>query len=140
MKNWSLYNTNLPNVVINDLQINYVTDELWAATFGRGLWKTKKYDPLPNSISIVPYANDVIKAWPNPNKGAFQVTTNSHLLTGQMVNIQLVNTTGKTCWQTEGRIRMDGKMTVTTIGLPRGPYLLVIKQGNFQARQKIIIF
>ena len=36
---WTLYNTNLPNVAIEDLEINYGSNTIKAATWGRGLWE-----------------------------------------------------------------------------------------------------
>lgn len=37
------YNTGLPNVWVNDLEIFYPTGKLRAATFGRGIWETDLY-------------------------------------------------------------------------------------------------
>jgi len=37
--NWTLYNPNLPNVSINELEIQYGTNVLRAITWGRGLWE-----------------------------------------------------------------------------------------------------
>lgn len=36
---WTLYNQNLPNVTVRDLEIHYGTNTLRAATWGRGLWE-----------------------------------------------------------------------------------------------------
>jgi photosystem II stability/assembly factor-like uncharacterized protein len=36
---WSLYNENLPNVAIEDLEINYGSNTIKAASWGRGLWE-----------------------------------------------------------------------------------------------------
>jgi photosystem II stability/assembly factor-like uncharacterized protein len=36
---WTLYNNNLPNVTVKDLEINYGSNTLRAATWGRGLWE-----------------------------------------------------------------------------------------------------
>jgi len=36
---WSLYNTNLPNVAIHELEIVYGSNTLKAATWGRGMWE-----------------------------------------------------------------------------------------------------
>lgn len=36
---WILYNQNLPNVAIEDLEINYGSNTIKAATWGRGLWE-----------------------------------------------------------------------------------------------------
>ncbi|MBX7155438.1 MAG: T9SS type A sorting domain-containing protein [Bacteriodetes bacterium] len=38
-KNWKLYNTNLPNMAVLDLKVQYGTNSLRAATWGRGLWE-----------------------------------------------------------------------------------------------------
>ena len=48
--NWTAFNTNLPNVVVTDLEIYYDTDPLLsrlrAGTFGRGVWESDLYsDP-----------------------------------------------------------------------------------------------
>ena len=36
---WKLYNPNLPNVTVKDLEIQYGSNTLKAATWGRGLWE-----------------------------------------------------------------------------------------------------
>ncbi len=36
---WSLYNTGLPNVAVEELEINYGSNTLRAGTWGRGLWE-----------------------------------------------------------------------------------------------------
>lgn len=38
---WNLYNPNLPNVTVRDLEIHYGSNGLKAATWGRGLWEYK---------------------------------------------------------------------------------------------------
>jgi photosystem II stability/assembly factor-like uncharacterized protein len=40
MNDWLSYNTGLPNVIIDDLEINYPTSKLRTATFGRGIWES----------------------------------------------------------------------------------------------------
>lgn len=37
--NWFLYNPGLPNMRVNDLEINWATNTLRAATWGRGMWE-----------------------------------------------------------------------------------------------------
>lgn len=36
---WSLYNTDLPNVAVEELEINYGANTIKAVTWGRGLWE-----------------------------------------------------------------------------------------------------
>ena len=40
MSSWQTFEANLPNVSVEDLEINYVDTNLTAATFGRGVWRT----------------------------------------------------------------------------------------------------
>jgi hypothetical protein len=40
MGDWQPFNTNLPNAIVSDLQINNASGKLRAATFGRGVWET----------------------------------------------------------------------------------------------------
>lgn len=43
MSSFVPYNTGLPNVWVNDMEIYYPTGKLRAATFGRGIWETDLY-------------------------------------------------------------------------------------------------
>ena len=71
MTDWALYNINLPTVIVNDLKINYSSGFLWAGTYGRGIWETKKAD-FPSGVAniVTPAA---IHAFPNPVSGLFSV-------------------------------------------------------------------
>ena len=37
--NWTLYNTDLPNMAIEDMEVMWGTNTIRAATWGRGLWE-----------------------------------------------------------------------------------------------------
>jgi len=50
---WMPYNNGLPNVIIDELEIQYSAGKLRAATYGRGLWESNIYDPA----SQLPFAN-----------------------------------------------------------------------------------
>ena len=39
MSNWAPYKAGLPNVIVDGLHIDYGHNELYAATYGRGIWK-----------------------------------------------------------------------------------------------------
>lgn len=45
LSDWQEYNTNLPNVIINELEINSETKTLYAGTYGRGLWSSPMVEP-----------------------------------------------------------------------------------------------
>jgi photosystem II stability/assembly factor-like uncharacterized protein len=64
MQNWIPFLNNLPNVIVNELEINYAEGKLYAATYGRGLWVSPIFD---EDSSIGEQAFDFpISVQPNP--------------------------------------------------------------------------
>jgi PKD repeat protein len=53
LQQWLPFSNGLPNVIIDDLEIQYSSGKLRAATYGRGLWETTIYNPT----SAAPYSN-----------------------------------------------------------------------------------
>ncbi len=43
MTDWTYFSSGLPNVIVTDLDISYNDNKIWAASFGRGLWKSETY-------------------------------------------------------------------------------------------------
>ena len=43
MSEWISFNDELPNVIVNELEIHYETGKVRAATYGRGLWESDLY-------------------------------------------------------------------------------------------------
>ncbi len=56
LSSWEPYIDNLPNVEITELEINYHDNHLYAATYGRGLWKT----PLNTGVPLCFQPNNVM--------------------------------------------------------------------------------
>ncbi|MBL4650596.1 MAG: T9SS type A sorting domain-containing protein [Aureispira sp.] len=50
---WQYYSTGLPNVIVNDLEINYGIGKIRAGTYGRGLWES----PIKQPVTTPPTAN-----------------------------------------------------------------------------------
>ncbi len=76
LSNWQSYNTGLPNVIVNDLEITYSTGKLRAATFGRGVWESD----LNSVASSTASTNTNTFDWqvsPNPTHGIVQLNLNS---------------------------------------------------------------
>jgi len=42
---WTSFSTNLPNVIVSELEIQYSSQKLRAATYGRGMWESDLYSP-----------------------------------------------------------------------------------------------
>jgi len=61
---WQPYNNNLPNVIINEMEINAVDGKLYAGTYGRGLWASPRGNPSLGSQDFISEEN--IALYPNP--------------------------------------------------------------------------
>ncbi len=48
---WLSFNANLPNVIVNELEINYLNRKLRAATYGRGVWESPLFGDLVPPIA-----------------------------------------------------------------------------------------
>ena len=139
MTDWALYNTNLPSVEVSDLNINYTSNELWAATYGRGMWKTVKKE-YPTEISIVPYSAEVITVAPNPNRGAFSITTTNKKLIGNHVTVRMISMDGRTLYQDDLTFDNAGVLKMNTRNLASGNYICEINNTQITARCRVIVY
>ncbi len=65
LTDWVAYNTDLPNVIVTELEINYTHNQLYAATYGRGIWKADIPSTLSVPSIIEPLANSFGNATTN---------------------------------------------------------------------------
>jgi hypothetical protein len=70
MAEWAPFGNNLPNTRITDLEIQISTNELFASTYGRGIWKT---NVLPNKVEEYSVTKSEISIYPNPAHGDFNL-------------------------------------------------------------------
>ena len=66
MSDWIPFSNNLPNVVVTEIEINYLDNKIWAGTFGRGLWNSPLYvsPPAPMNWSE-DFTNGIPSTWTN---------------------------------------------------------------------------
>lgn len=69
MASWEPFDTNLPNVPVTDLEINYVDNNITAATYGRGIWRSSL--TLDSGDTVAPSTPSSLTA-----SGTTQTTTN----------------------------------------------------------------
>ena len=137
MSAWVPYTNGMPSLRVNDLQINYATSEIWAATFGRSLWKSGKHLST-SSVSIVPFLPDAISINPNPNHGSFTVTANN--INDKQVTMRLIDNAGKTVWEQQGVLH-GNKLDVNVKGIISGTYLFELgTEQGIAGRQKMVIY
>ena len=53
MSSWIPFMTGLPNVIVNDIDIFYLTGKVRAGTYGRGVWQSDKYSNSVLDAAIV---------------------------------------------------------------------------------------
>lgn len=54
MTDWTPFQNGLPNVIVNELEISYGDNKIWAGTYGRGLWSSHLYGAAPCTAPAVP--------------------------------------------------------------------------------------
>jgi photosystem II stability/assembly factor-like uncharacterized protein len=94
---WLLHGTDLPNVIVSELEIDYNTNDLYAATFGRGIWKTDMSIPL--LVDEINIANIDIQITPNPNNGRFSINLSSNESYKSRLNV--IDVMGKVVYSIE---------------------------------------
>jgi len=87
--NWVLYSPDLPNVAIEELEINYGANTLKAATWGRGLWEYDLVDrasyPSIESTSIT----DPVSL-NSPLEESYQYVTSEIIYDGNLTDVKVI--------------------------------------------------
>lgn len=68
---WQVYNNNLPNVIVNELDINNETNMLYAGTYGRGIWASPLIDDLIGVEDFL--SQDQVSVYPNPTNNEINI-------------------------------------------------------------------
>jgi len=74
LNDWELYSNNLPNVVINDMEISPSIHKIRVASFGRGVWESPVYAPL--AIDETKSKNNQLSIFPSPTTGIVNIELN----------------------------------------------------------------
>ena len=88
-KRWNLYNKNLPNVSILDLDILYATNTIRASTWGRGLWENSLIGRL-DYPSIVSTTTEDLLTEQTPNTKQKQTITSQVSYQGQLSAVYMM--------------------------------------------------
>jgi hypothetical protein len=84
---WTSYSTGLPNVVVNELEIQYTAQKLRAATYGRGVWETNLFGASGVGINQASEIENEINIIPNPNDGHFLVSFSAFLKSDYSISV-----------------------------------------------------
>lgn len=128
MTNWIPFSTNLPNVIINELEINYAENKIYAGTYGRGLWSSPLINLNPDNTTDQEQAK--IQLYPNPAKDHINLVLDNDK--NGLYTIEVYNIHGK-------RIRKvsavsTNKYQMNLAEIPDGTYFVRVsnKSGGLQ--------
>jgi len=137
---WQPFNTGLPVIEVTDLSINYTTNEVWASTYGRGIWKSPRYT-INTGIGSIPLALNVISVAPNPAHNSFTLSTDNDALKTQSVIVRLVGYDGKVVRILENKFDGSGRLQVPTADIAPGTYIVEVQSSHgVAATSKVILF
>ena len=132
---WLSYNNGLPNVVVDELEIQYSGSKLRAATYGRGLWETDLYSASTN-INKSKFTGNEIDIYPNPNKGVFYISSNSKNNSMSDINVFALN--GNKILSFKQNINNESPAEIDISKLAKGTYIIQIKTNNTLYTKRII--
>ena len=89
-ENWFPYMTGLPNVVVKELEIDYVSGKISAATFGRGIWESPINIP---TINVSKISSEEFNIYPNPAKEKISIGLDHYLR--EKITVSIYSTKGQ---------------------------------------------
>lgn len=130
MSDWTPFDTGLPHVIVNELEIFYPTNKIRAATYGRGIWESNtSYDVGINE-------NDVqfsISVYPNPSGGNITVDVSGSV---HFTSLKITNLLGETV--REQKIAAP-KTTISLSSQPNGVYFVQLRNDKETVTKKILL-
>jgi hypothetical protein len=132
MSDWVPFMTGLPNVPVQELEIQYGTGTIRAATFGRGLWESDLYGINTSDNSAVQNAPG-FSVQPNPSDGVFTVMLKNISAPSEL---SIYNILG------ENILRMPINSNAFDIDLSKtngGIYLLCVESEQSVLMQKLVV-
>jgi len=134
---WIDFNDGLPNVIIYELEINYLSGKLKAATYGRGFWETPLINP-PVQTGEIAANPGTISVFPNPASDIVSIRISNVQSEKCMATIH--DMMNKTVWSKNlSNISGETIIQVNLKHLARGPYILRINHSGKEYIRKILL-
>ncbi len=124
---WVHYSEGLPNVIVNELEIDTTNKTLVAATFGRGLWEVGIDFENNGNVSVKDFSKSetTIELFPNPT--TTEITIGLSNVELGSYNLLIKDITGKTVIARQVTNESNGwKLSVNVEELVNGNYFLVV--------------
>lgn len=136
MITWFPYSQNLPNCIINKLEIQNNTNEIYAATYGRGIWKTNL---LPSDVNDSKNYSTSLNVFPNPTNGKFMIDfTTQNQINESSTSIEIIDIIGRVVFVEKADISNNSIHKEISAKLETGIYFVKINLNNRNYTAKLI--
>tara|TARA_R100000935_G_scaffold42923_1_gene65192 strand:+ start:12445 stop:14937 length:2493 start_codon:yes stop_codon:yes gene_type:complete len=131
---WQPYSNNLPNVIINELEVHEANEELYAGSYGRGLWVSPTAEAtIELGVATNRFA-DALVLYPNPALSQISIGTSIPLTT----SVKMYDTAGKLVVFKKD-IEIIGSVTLDVSTLESGMYFVRFNSEIGTATKKLLI-
>jgi photosystem II stability/assembly factor-like uncharacterized protein len=128
---WVPFNNGLPNVRINELEINTADDRLYAATYGRGLWRSNVYDA---TLSVGNFEFNDLVMYPNPATNEVNLKWDKP----ENVSIRIYDTQGKLMFYGK-KVNLLNGLKVNVSSFDAGIYFVKLNSIKGEIIKKLIL-
>ncbi len=128
---WQPFITNLPNVIINELEINQGDGKIYAGTYGRGLWASTKYGFVIGVEDVL--SPNQVALFPNPANQEFTISYPGAV----EMDIRVFDVTGKlVIFQRD--VEFNQQYTIDVSGLNSGIYFTRLSSAKGVVTKRFI--
>lgn len=128
---WQPFSNNLPNVIISELEINYVNNKIYAATYGRGLWVSNVYD---ETLSTENFELNSLVVFPNPANDVISLKWDK----GEEVSIKIFNALGKVMYYNKNQ-DLQNDLSIDISSFASGLYFIKVNTVKGSVTKKVIV-
>ncbi len=129
---WQPFNNLIPNVMINEFDINKTTNTLYAGTYGRGLWASPLVEGTAGIDEVL--TGDKVSIYPNPATSEVTIA----LPKSMNAEIRIFDISGKLV-VFEAQTLVDSKHNVNISSLIPGAYFVRINSEEGTVTKKLLI-
>jgi photosystem II stability/assembly factor-like uncharacterized protein len=137
LSSWELYATDLPNVIVSELELDAPNQQIVAATFGRGLWGVSLKDEL--AVAATPSNPDflTLQIAPNPNSGRFDLVFQGNAQAG--LKLELIDVMGRIVHTEPIAAFRDGYRQTLETDLAAGCYFARVTGNGGRIARRFVV-
>lgn len=134
---WLPYMENLPYVKVNELEIQQQTGELYAATYGRGIWKTATISAVKENKLNESFNMEI---YPNPVKNRLNIRiADNPEIQNLNAHISVIDITGRTVYSINSQLLSSVYEFGFDVNFLPGVYFLQIKGTGLNFVKKFVV-